>query len=109
SGIDLDEHGCIRVDGSMQTSVPGVYAIGDVVATPQLAHVAYAEAVVAIKSCMGEAAQPVAYDKVPWGIYSHPEVAYAGLTEEQAQEQGFDPVTSVHRFEGKRRALITGE
>ncbi len=74
SGIELDAQGYIRVDGHMQTGVPGVYAVGDVVATPALAHVGFAEAIVAIKTILGEPATPVDYDKVPWGIYCHPEV-----------------------------------
>lgn len=109
SGIELDDKGYVRVDELMQTTVPGVYAVGDVVNTPQLAHVGFAEAIVAIKSMIGEPARPIDYAKVPWGIYCHPEVAYAGLTEEQARERGLDPVVSAHRFIGNGRALIIGE
>ena len=108
-GVQIDERGYIAVDGEMRTNVPGVYAVGDVVATPALAHVGFAEAIVAIKSILGEPVKPVDYDKVPWGIYSHPEVAYAGLTEEQARERGHDVVTSMHRFVANSRALIIGE
>ncbi len=108
-GVQIDERGYIGVDGEMRTNVPGVYAVGDVVATPALAHVGFAEAIVAIKSILGEPVKPVDYDKVPWGIYSHPEVAYAGLTEEQARERGHDVVTSMHRFVANSRALIIGE
>jgi len=86
-----------------------VYAVGDVVATPQLAHVGFAEAIVTIKTILREPAVPVEYDKVPWGIYCHPEVAFSRLTEEQARERGYDVVTSVHRFSGNSRALIIGE
>ena len=93
----------------MRTSVDGVYAVGDVVATPQLAHVAFAEAIVAIKTMLGEDPLPIDYDKVPWGIYCHPEVAFCGLTEEQAKERGYDVETSVHRWRGNGRALIIGE
>ena len=93
----------------MRTTVAGVYAVGDVVGAPQLAHVAFAEAIVAIKTILGEEAIPIDYDKVPWGIYCHPEVAFCGLTEEQAREPGYDVVTSVHRFGGNGRALIIGE
>jgi dihydrolipoamide dehydrogenase len=109
SGIELDGHGFIKVDGNMRTTVPGVYAVGDVVPGPQLAHVGFAEAIVAIKTILGEPAQPIAYDKVPWGIYSHPEVAFAGLTEQQAREAGHDVAISTHRFVGNSRALIIGE
>jgi dihydrolipoamide dehydrogenase len=109
SGIDVDERGFIVVDGYLRTSVAGVYAVGDVVDTPQLAHVGFAEAVVAIKTIMGEPVEPIDYDKVPWGIYCHPEVAFAGLTEQQARDRGHDVVTSVQRFVGNGRALIIGE
>jgi dihydrolipoamide dehydrogenase len=108
-GVALDDHGYIAVDGEMRTNVPGVYAVGDVVPTPQLAHVGFSEAIVAIKSILGEPVKPIEYDKVPWGIYCHPEVAYAGLSEETARERGHDVVTSVHRFVGNSRALIIGE
>jgi dihydrolipoamide dehydrogenase len=109
AGIKVDERGFVVVDGNLRTNVDGVYAAGDVVATPQLAHVAFSEAIVAIKTMLGEHAVPLEYDKVPWGIYCHPEVAFCGLTEAQAKEQGYDVVTSVHRWGGNGRALIVGE
>ncbi len=109
SGVEVDERGCVRVDGLMHTTVPGVYAVGDLVATPQLAHVGFAEAIVTIKAILGEPVVPVDYAKVPWGIYCHPEVAFCGLTEEKAEAAGYDVVTSTHRFMGNGRALILGE
>jgi dihydrolipoamide dehydrogenase len=109
AGVEVDERGFVRVDEYLRTSVSGVYAVGDVVDTPQLAHVGFAEAIVAIKTILGEPAEPVEYDKVPWGIYSHPEVAFSGLTEQQARDRGYDVVTSVHRFAGNSRAVIIGE
>jgi dihydrolipoamide dehydrogenase len=109
AGIKVDERGFVTVDGNMRTSVEGVYAVGDVVATPQLAHVAFSEAIVAIKTMLGEAPAPIDYDKVPWGIYCHPEVAFCGLTEAQAVERGYDVETSVQRWMGNGRALIVGE
>jgi dihydrolipoamide dehydrogenase len=109
AGVKVDERGYVVVDGLMRTNVDGVYAVGDVVATAQLAHVAFAESIVAIKTMLGEPALPVDYEKVPWGIYSHPEVAFCGLTEAQAKDRGYDVVTSVHRWGGIGRALIVGE
>jgi dihydrolipoamide dehydrogenase len=109
SDVTVDGAGFVTVDPQMLTTVPGVYAVGDLVATPQLAHVGFAEAIVAIKTILGEPVTPVDYDKVPWGIYCHPEVAFSGLTEEVARERGHDVVTSVHRFAGNSRAVIIGE
>ncbi len=109
SGVDVDQRGFVTVDGLMRTSVPGVYAVGDLVATPQLAHVGFAEAIITIKAILGEPVVPMDYAKVPWGIYCHPEVAFCGLTEAKAKEQGYDIHTSTHRFMGNGRALIIGE
>ncbi len=109
AGIKVDERGFIAVDGNLRTSAEGAYAVGDVVATPQLAHVAFSEAIVAIKTILGENPAPIDYDKVPWGIYCHPEVAFCGLTESEATERGYEIETSVHRWGGNGRALIVGE
>jgi dihydrolipoamide dehydrogenase len=109
AGIQVDDRGFVAVDDHQRTSVPGIYAVGDLVAGPALAHVGFAEAIVAIKTILDEDPVPVDHDKVPWGIYCHPEVAFSGLTEAAAKERGYDVVTSVHRFGGNSRALIMGE
>lgn len=107
--INMHESGGVHVDGLMRTSAPGIFAVGDLVPTPQLAHVAFAEAIVAVKAILGEPVTPIDYSKVPWGIYCHPEVAFCGMTEERAKEAGLDVVTSTRRFAGNGRALIMGE
>ena len=109
SGVVVDPRGFIEVDDHLRTAVAGVYAVGDVVATPALAHVGFAEAIVAIKTILGEDVAPVDYDRVPWGIYCHPEVAFTGLTEQAAIDRGYDIETSVHRFLGNSRAILIGE
>ncbi len=109
SGVEVDDRGFVVVDDHQRTGVPGVYAVGDLVAGPALAHVGFAEAIVSIKTILGEDVAPIEHDKVPWGIYCHPEVAFSGLTEAVAKERGYDVVTSVHRFAGNSRALIMGE
>jgi dihydrolipoamide dehydrogenase len=109
AGVTVDERGFVGVDGNLRTRAEGVFALGDVVNTPQLAHVAFAEGIVAVKTMLGENPAPIDYDRVPWGIYCHPEVAFCGLTEAQANERGHDVVTSVHRFNGNGRAMIIGE
>ena len=109
SGVGVDARGFIEVDDHLRTAVAGVYAVGDVVATPALAHVGFAEAIVAIKTILGDDVVPVDYDRVPWGIYCHPEVAFTGLTEQAAIDRGYDVETSVHRFLGNSRAILIGE
>ena len=87
----VNDRGFVVADGAQRTANPNVFAVGDVVAdTPQLAHVGFAEAIVAIKTILGEATVPVDYDRVPWAIYSNPEVAFCGLTEVAAKEKGYD-------------------
>jgi dihydrolipoamide dehydrogenase len=109
SGIELDDGGCVVVDEQLRTTVAGVYAAGDVVATPALAHVGFAEGIVVVKTILGEAVTPVDYAKVPWVVYCRPEVAWCGLTEEEAREAGHEVLVSTHRFVGDARAMIMGE
>jgi dihydrolipoamide dehydrogenase len=110
AGVTVDERGFIEVDtDTMQTSRAGVYAIGDCVGTPGLAHVAYAEAVVAVQHFLGEDPVPVDYGKVPWIVYTHPEVAWSGMTEAEARTAGYDVEVHKHALAGNGRAMILGE
>jgi len=110
TGVEVNERGFVVADGFMRTANPNVFAVGDIVAgTPQLAHVGFAEAVVAIKTIIGESVVPVDYDRVPWAIYSNPEVAFCGLTEAAAKERGYDVVVKKDPFGGNSRAQIIGE
>jgi dihydrolipoamide dehydrogenase len=109
TGVTLDDRGYVIVDEYQRTAAEGVWAVGDVVNTPQLAHVGFAEGILAIKVMLGEAALPVDYGRVPWAIYCHPEVAFAGLTEAQAKEAGIDVVTKKDPYGGNSRARILGE
>jgi dihydrolipoamide dehydrogenase len=108
--VEINERGFVVADEYQRTAVPGVWAVGDVVAgTPQLAHVGFAEAIVAVKSMLGETAVPVDYGTVPWAIYCHPEVAFCGLTEAQAKARGIPVVTKKDPFGGNSRAQIIGD
>jgi dihydrolipoamide dehydrogenase len=109
TGVALDDRGFVEVDPLCRTSVPGVYAAGDLIATPQLAHVSFVEGMTVIKDILGESPLPVDYERIPWAIYCHPEVAFAGYSEEQAIAKGYDVVTSKHRHAGNGRAMIIGE
>ena len=109
TAVKVDDRGFVAVDEYCQTGEPGVYAIGDLINTPQLAHVAYAEAILSIKHLRGENAHPIMYDRVPWAIYCHPEVAWAGPSEEQARAAGHDVVVAKHQFRANSRAMILGE
>ncbi len=109
-GVHIDERGFVVTDEYQRTGVEGVWAVGDIVAgTPQLAHVGFAEAIVAVKSMLGEPVAPVDNGKVPWAIYCHPEVAFCGLTERQAKAAGYDVVTKKDPFGGNSRAQIIGD
>jgi dihydrolipoamide dehydrogenase len=109
ASVALDERGFIKVDERYQTTEPGVYAIGDAIATAQLAHVGFAEGVAVVRTILGEPSPPVDYDRIPWCIYTHPEIAFAGLTEEQARERGVDVVVKKDPLGGNSRARILGE
>lgn len=110
AGVEVNQFGFVEVNQeTMATTRENVYAIGDCVPTPGLAHVAYAEAVVAIGSILGEKPPPVDYARVPWVVYTHPEVAWAGLTEAEAKAAGFDVEVHKHSLAGNGRAMIIGE
>lgn len=109
TAVEVSERGHVVVDEWCRTAEPGVYAVGDVIATPALAHVAFAEGILVVKDLLGEVPTPVDYATVPWCIYCHPEVAFAGHSEQSAVEAGFDVVVSKHRYLGNGRALIIGE
>ena len=109
TAVVVDQRGFVEVDEYCRTAEPGVYAVGDLIDTPQLAHVGYAEAIMVIKHHLGESPMPVRYDRVPWAIYCHPEVAWAGPGEEEARAAGHDVVVSKHPFKFNSRAQILGE
>jgi dihydrolipoamide dehydrogenase len=108
TGVKVDR-GFVVVDEFCRTDEPGVFAIGDLINTPQLAHVGYAEAILVTKQLLGEDPMPVRYDRVPWAIYCHPEVAWAGPGEDAAREAGMDVVVAKHQYRGNSRAQILGE
>ena len=107
--VQVDPRGFVVVDEYCRTGEPGVYALGDLINTPQLAHVGYAEAVLVVQHLLGEQPLPIQYDKVPWAIYCHPEVAFAGHSEDSALAAGIDIAVAKHQFRGNGRALILGE
>ncbi len=108
AGIKLTERGFIDVDDQCKTSLDGVYAIGDLVRGPMLAHKAMEEGVMAVERIHGHAAQ-INYDTIISVIYTSPEVAWVGLTEEAARDQGVDVKTGQFPFAVNGRALAAAE
>ena len=106
--VELDR-GFIKVDPYQQTAEPGVYAIGDVVAgTPQLAHVATMEGMVAVAHMTGKAAVPINKNRIPGCTYTEPGIGSVGLTEAQARAQGYKVKVGRFPFAGNSRACILG-
>jgi dihydrolipoamide dehydrogenase len=107
-GVQKDERGFIKVDSSCATEVPGVYAIGDVVRGPMLAHKASEEGVMVAEIISGHKAS-MNYDLVPAVIYTHPEIASVGKTEEQLKAAGIEYKTGVFPFVASGRALAAND
>jgi dihydrolipoamide dehydrogenase len=115
-GVKTGQRGEILVDARMETSVPGIYAIGDVVGKAMLAHVASAQGKVAVENIMGRQAT-VRYDVIPAGIFTLPEIGRVGMTEQQAREHaqaaGENPDRAVQvgrfRYSGVGKAQATGD
>lgn len=108
AGIETDPRGRIVVDDHWQTTLAGVYAAGDVIAGPMLAHKASEEGIAIVENLAGHAGH-VNYSTIPSVVYTWPEVASVGITEEQAKEQKIDYRTSKFPFMANGRSLSMGE
>ncbi|MFP4166030.1 MAG: dihydrolipoyl dehydrogenase [Opitutales bacterium] len=105
-GISADDKGCIPVDAHYRTSAEGIYAIGDVITGPMLAHKAEEEGVACVERIAGQAGH-VNYGVIPNVIYTDPEIAGAGITEEQAKEREIPYKTGKFNFAGNGRAIAS--
>ncbi|HYC90061.1 MAG TPA: dihydrolipoyl dehydrogenase [Thermoanaerobaculia bacterium] len=108
-GVKLDKRGYIEIDAMMRTGEPNVYAIGDIVPTPALAHCASAEGILAVEHIAGKEVRPINYDHVPNATYTEPEVASVGLTEKKARERGYDVKVGKFPMTANSKAKIIGE
>jgi dihydrolipoyl dehydrogenase len=107
TGLQLDEHGFIAVDDRQRTSIPHIYAIGDIVGGVMLAHKAMFEGKVAVEVIVGH---PSAFDvqAIPAVVYTDPQIAWAGITEEDARKQGLAVAVEKFPWKFSGRALTTG-
>ena len=108
-GIETRPGGLLTVDGCCRTSAPGVFAIGDLVGSPQLAHVASAEAEVAALAVVGKEPRPLSPRRMPAATYSVPEVGSVGLTEEAARAEGHELRVGRFPFAANSKANILGD
>jgi dihydrolipoamide dehydrogenase len=110
TGVQLTDRGFIKVNqATLETTAPGIYAIGDVAGPPMLAHKGSREGVVVAELIAGHHPQPIKYDNVPSVTYCHPEVASIGVTEDQAKERKLDYQVGRFPFSANGRARTTGE
>ena len=108
-GIQLTDRGFIKINERMETSVKGVYAVGDVAGPPMLAHKGEREGVIAAEVIAGHHAQVLDYTNVPGATYCHPEVASVGLTEQQCKDQKIEYKVGKFPFSANGRARTSGE
>jgi dihydrolipoamide dehydrogenase len=106
TGVSLSDAGFIEVDEGCRTGAESVWAVGDAIATPALAHIGFAEGMLVIRDILGEDPAPIDYGKVPWCVYTRPEAAFSGHSEESAKEAGLEVVTHKTRFNHNGRAMI---
>ncbi|HET9125894.1 MAG TPA: dihydrolipoyl dehydrogenase [Solirubrobacteraceae bacterium] len=109
AGVELDERGLIRVDGTLKTNVSGVYAIGDLVPGPALAHKASDEGVIAMEDAAGLQTHPIEYLDIPRATFCTPNVASFGLTEEQARAAGHDVVVGKVQYGAVGAGTVYGD
>ena len=109
AGVKLAETGLIEVDGALRTNVEGIYAIGDLVRGPSLAHKASDEGVIAVEDAAGLATHPIEYIDVPRATFCTPNVGSFGLTEEQAREEGHDVVVGKVQYGAVGAGTVYGD
>jgi dihydrolipoamide dehydrogenase len=109
AGVERDERGLVAVDGHLRTSAEGVYAIGDLVAGPALAHKASDEGVIAVEHAAGNDVHPLVHDDIPRATFCSPNVASFGLTEEQARDAGHDVVVGKLQYGAVGAGTVYGD
>jgi dihydrolipoamide dehydrogenase len=109
AGVKLDDRGLIDVDGALRTAAKGVYAIGDLVRGPALAHKASDEGIIAVEDAAGMETHPIEYIDIPRATFCTPNVGSFGLTEEQAKEQGFDVVVGKVNYGAVGAGTVYGD
>ena len=107
-GLETDRRGFIEVDDHLRTAVEGVYAIGDITGKIQLAHVASAQGMAAAANCAGQD-RAMRYDRIPACIYTSPEIAYVGLSEDAARAQGLEVEVGSFNIAANGRCLVMNE
>ena len=109
SGVNLDERGFIFVDDQCKTTVPGVYAVGDVVRGPMLAHKGMEEGIMVAEQIAGHSNAQMNYEAIPSVIYTHPEIAWVGKTEEELKAEGVKYKTGKMPFAAVGRAMAAND
>jgi dihydrolipoamide dehydrogenase len=109
AGVELDERGLVKVDSALRTSRAGVYAIGDLVPGPALAHKASDEGVIAAEDSAGLQTHPIAYLDIPRATFCTPNVGSFGLTEAQAEEQGYDVIVGKVPYGAVGGGIVYGD
>jgi dihydrolipoamide dehydrogenase len=109
AGVELDERGLVKVDGQLRTSRAGIYAIGDLVPGPALAHKASDEGVIAAEDSAGLQTHPIAYVDIPRATFCTPNVGSFGLTEAQAREQGYDVIVGKVPYGAVGGGIVYGD
>jgi dihydrolipoamide dehydrogenase len=109
AGVQLDERGLVQVDGALRTTAQGVYAIGDLVPGPALAHKASDEGIIAVEDAAGRPTQPLSHVDIPRATFCTPNVGSFGLTEEQAREQGYEVVVGKVPYGAVGGGIVYGD
>lgn len=109
AGVKTNQRGFIEIDDGMRTSVPGVWAIGDVTGKLLLAHVGSAQGIVCAETVAGHSTVTLDYDMMPRATYCQPQVASFGYTEAQAKEKGYETKTAKFNFQANGKALGLGD